>query len=300
MSLWKNKNWQPMLLKEIKKPFNDPNYIYELKFDGFRAIIFASPKYLKIQNRKGQDITNLYPELQDIKKLVHQKMIFDGEIILLENGVPSFQKLQARAHIKKKEKIQYQSIHNPVLFVCFDLLYADKDLTDYPLIKRKKILSSVIENDVFIKVKQIETYGIPFFKEVKKRNLEGIVAKKKDSAYTINTRTDSWVKIKNLKSEIFYIGGYQEKEKNAIISLLLVEKQNNTFMFIGKVLMTKKNQLYVKIKKLKPQQIPSFKNKKEKAIYIKPIYSCEVEYLERTKDNQLRHPLFLKEKKITK
>lgn len=251
MSLWKNHNWQPMLLKEIKKPFNDSNYIYELKFDGFRAIIFANPKYVRIQNRKGQDVTDLYPELQMIKSLVNKNMIFDGEIIILENGLPSFKKLQARVHLKKKEKILFQSKKNPVIFMRFDILFAEKDLINCPLIDRKKILSSVKENDVFLKVKEIDTLGIPLFKEVKKRNLEGIIAKKKNSIYEINKRTDSWLKIKNLKREIFYIGGYIEKEKNAVISLLLFEKKNNKFRYVGKVFMAKKNKLYKKIKEMK-------------------------------------------------
>lgn len=295
MSLWKNHNWQPMLLKEIKKPFNDSNYIYELKFDGFRAIIFANPKYVRIQNRKGQDVTDLYPELQMIKSLVNKNMIFDGEIIILENGLPSFKKLQARAHLKKKEKILFQSKKNPVIFMCFDILFAEKDLINCPLIDRKKILSSVKENDVFLKVKEIDTLGIPLFKEVKKRNLEGIIAKKKNSIYEINKRTDSWLKIKNLKREIFYIGGYIEKEKNAVISLLLFEKKNNKFRYVGKVFMTKKNKLYKKIKEMKIEKKPLCPIEKENVLYIKPIYLCEVEYLERTEKNQLRQPVFIKE-----
>lgn len=296
MSLWKNHNWQPMLLKEIKKPFNDSNYIYELKFDGFRAIIFANPKYVRIQNRKGQDVTDLYPELQMIKSLVNKNMIFDGEIIILENGLPSFKKLQARAHLKKKEKILFQSKKNPVIFMCFDILFAEKDLINCPLIDRKKILSSVKENDVFLKVKEIDTLGIPLFKEVKKRNLEGIIAKKKNSIYEINKRTDSWLKIKNLKREIFYIGGYIEKEKNAVISLLLFEKKNNKFRYVGKVFMAKKNKLYKKIKEMKIEKKPLCPIEKENVLYIKPIYLCEVEYLERTEKNQLRQPVFIKEK----
>lgn len=296
MSLWKNHNWQPMLLKEIKKPFNDSNYIYELKFDGFRAIIFANPKYVRIQNRKGQDVTDLYPELQMIKSLVNKNMIFDGEIIILENGLPSFKKLQARAHLKKQEKILFQSKKNPVIFMCFDILFAEKDLINCPLIDRKKILSSVKENDVFLKVKEIDTLGIPLFKEVKKRNLEGIIAKKKNSIYEINKRTDSWLKIKNLKREIFYIGGYIEKEKNAVISLLLFEKKNNKFRYVGKVFMAKKNKLYKKIKEMKIEKKPLCPIEKENVLYINPIYLCEVEYLERTEKNQLRQPVFIKEK----
>ena len=162
MNIWNNKEWQPMLLHEVRKAFNDSDYIFELKFDGFRTILFASTKEVIIHNRKGQDITYLYPELQRIKKIVTKNTIFDGEIVMLENGVPSFQKLQTRVHLKDKEKILYQSKNNPILFMCFDILYENVDLTKYPLIERKKRLSKIKENDVFLKVKQISENGISF------------------------------------------------------------------------------------------------------------------------------------------
>ena len=295
MNIWNNKEWQPMLLHEVRKAFNDSDYIFELKFDGFRTILFASTKEVIIHNRKGQDITYLYPELQRIKKIVTKNTIFDGEIVMLENGVPSFQKLQTRVHLKDKEKILYQSKNNPILFMCFDILYENVDLTKYPLIERKKRLSKIKENDVFLKVKQISENGISFFKEVKKRNLEGIIAKHKSSIYEINTRTNQWLKIKNLKKNNFFIGGFIEKENNAIISLLLGEKKENKLFYVGKVIMAKKNKLYEKIKKMKPRKTSSFQNYHECATFIKPIHLCQVEYLERTNNNQLRQPIFIKE-----
>ena len=90
MNLYKERNWTPMLLKEVSEPFNDKNYLYEIKFDGIRSIIFASPSEVVIYNRHCVDITKLYPELQDIKNLVNKKIVFDGEITLFDDGKPSF------------------------------------------------------------------------------------------------------------------------------------------------------------------------------------------------------------------
>lgn len=292
MNIWKDKSWHPMLLKEIKKPFNSKEYIFELKFDGQRALVFASPKNVIIKSRHGEDITYLFPELQNIKDVVKNNVIFDGEIVSFKDGVPSFSKLQERTHLKMEEKIIKQSKNNPVIFICFDILYNNKDLTNLILLERKKELNKFLDNEVFLKNKFIDTNGIELFKYIKKLGLEGIIAKKKESTYLINTRSDVWLKIKNLNKEVFYIGGYIKSKKTNIISLLLGEKRNNEFYFVGKVSLLEKSSLYDKILKIKPKKVSPFTNYNKNAIYIKPTLKCNIEYLERTKNNHLRQPVF--------
>ena len=292
MNIRKNRNWQPMLLEEIDKPFNSNEYIYELKFDGIRAIIFASPQKVVIQSRNRQDITHLYPELQKISKIVKKDTIFDGEIISLDNGVPSFAKILERNRLKNNDKIMTESTINPVNFICFDLLYENEDLTTLNLLERKRLLKKFKNNDVFVKNKFISTEGIFLYKQIQKMGLEGIVAKRKDSFYNINTRSHDWLKIKNLKEEEFFIGGYVEKESNHVISLALGEYINNDFFYVGKVAMSKKNSLYKKIKMLKVNKFSTISNYNQEDVnYINPKYKCKVIYLERTKNNHLRHPI---------
>ncbi len=291
MNLFKDKNWTPMLLNEVKKTFNDPNYLYEIKFDGIRSIIFASPNEVIIYNRHCVDITNLYPELQNIKKIVNHKTIFDGEITLFYNGKPSFLKLQSRAHLKDQKKIKYYSINNPVIFMCFDILYEDKNLINKPLIKRKEILNKYSENEAFQKVFYIINDGIKLYKKVKKLELEGIVAKNINSKYLINTRCDNWLKIKNWYEEIFYIGGYINQDKLPTISLILGEFKNNKLHYVGKVTMAKKRNLYKKLIKEKEINNP-FIDYQEDGYFIKPIYTCTIMYLQRTNNNHLRQPIF--------
>ena len=236
MNIWKNKKWVPMLLKEIEKPFDSKDYIFELKFDGIRAVLFVSPNKVIVQTRNKQDISNLFPELQNIKELVKENTIFDGEIVAFQNGLPSFSKLQERSHLKNISKIKNQSIESPIVFVCFDILYkGSKDLTNLSLLERKDILDSYSENDYFIKTKWLNEQGTSYFKEIQKLNLEGIVAKKKDSPYIINTRSNNWLKIKNFKQETFFIGGYTDTNKNASLTLYLGEKRRNKLYFVGKV-----------------------------------------------------------------
>ena len=123
-------------------------------------------------------------------------------------------------------------------------------------------------------------------------HLEGIVAKEKDSIYVPNTRSFSWIKIKNLQTEIFYIGGYKEKENSPYFSAYLGEFQNKQFLFVGKVSISKKEKIYEKIKKEQKKR-SSFTNFHEKNIhYCTPVIKCFVEYLERSGKNHLRHPVY--------
>lgn len=290
MNIWNNRDWLPMLLKEIDKPFNSDEYIFELKFDGIRAVIFANKNEVKIQSRNKQDITYLFPELQSIKNLVDKNVIFDGEIVAFENGKDSFSKIQERLHLKNAEKIKKLARDNPITFVAFDILYENKDLTNLTLVERKKYLNKYKEDEHFIKTKIIERDGTKLFNSVKKMGLEGIIAKLKTGKYYINKRTDDFVKIKNIQRDEFIIGGYEEK-KNGILSLAIGEYKDNSFHYVGKVSIGKKVSIYNKIKSLK-QAKNYFCNFDEDITFVKPEIHCHVEYLERTKNNNLRHPIY--------
>lgn len=290
-NLYKFHNFGPMLLHEIKKPFNDKQYLFELKYDGIRALIFASPTKIVIQSRNATDLTNLYPELQSIKKIVKKECIFDGEIVLLENGVPSFLALQKRAHLKDQKKIEVQSKYDPVIFICFDILYESKNIIQFPLLERKKILKKYKDTEFFIKSKYILENGKKLFQFAKKNNLEGIVAKKKDSVYETNTRSKNWLKIKNVKEEFFYIIGYKKMQNNAI-SLFLAEKRKNSYLYVGKVLLYENNPSYSKIIHTKKKQYEVENANTFDFTLIDPIHQANVLFLERTKSGNLRHPVF--------
>jgi len=288
MSLW-NMKFKPMLLAETSKPFNSKDYLYEIKFDGIRVIVYVSPSAIKIINRNLNDMTYLFPELVELKKKVTKKVIFDGEIVSEINGLPSFSKLQERLHLKDNSKIKYQAVNNPVTFIVFDILYENTDLTDKTLMDRKKILKSYEDDDLFVKSFYVEEKGIELFKQIKKLDLEGIVAKKKDGKYYINTRCDEWIKIKNFKCEEFYIGGYIENKSKYVISILVGEYVDNKFYYVGNVVLSKKNPMYEKIINSKIFSNP-FVNYNENASFIKPILKIKVTYMERTKSNGLRQP----------
>ncbi len=294
MDLYDDKTIIPMLLHETKDSFDNENYLFELKFDGTRALIFVEPNKIYIKNRRGSFLNDTFPELINIKKLVKHKCIFDGEIIIMFEGKPSFEKLQERLLLKNSKKINMKSKEYPVIFICFDILYDKKDLTNLSLIERKKYLEKYKDNEIFVKTKFFLKNGIDLFKVAKEMDLEGIVAKEVNSKYEINKRSRNWLKIKNLKDDDFYIGGYQIKDnKGSLASLILGKKEKNKFIHIGNVSIGKNNPEFKVIKQGKVIDECPFEGFKEKNFtFIEPKLKCTILFIEKTASNSLRQPVF--------
>ena len=282
--MFHNYKLRPMLLKEEEKVVQDKEFLYEIKFDGIRALIYVSKNSFKILSRKGNDLTNKYPELKEIQKIVgdHQ-VIFDGEIIATNNGLPSFSLLQQRNRIKKVIDEIIEEI--PVTFIAFDILYDNKNLMSESLLNRKKILEKYNDTNYFIKSKVYDN-GINLFKMIKKVGLEGIVEKKKNGLYFEGERTFDWIKVKNIKVDNFLVHGYLEKTNT--YSLLLGEYKRESLKYVGKVSINKKHEIMNTLKKMKKTN-NQFVNFDEKATYIIPIKKVRIHYLERTNSGMLRH-----------
>lgn len=282
--MFHNYKLRPMLLKEEEKVVQDKEFLYEIKFDGIRALIYVSKNSFKILSRKGNDLTNKYPELKEIQKIVgdHQ-VIFDGEIIATNNGLPSFSLLQQRNRIKKVIDEIIEEI--PVTFIAFDILYDNKNLMSESLLNRKKILEKYNDTNYFIKSKVYDN-GINLFKMIKKVGLEGIVEKKKNGLYFEGERTFDWIKVKNIKVDNFLVHGYLEKTNT--YSLLLGEYKRESLKYVGKVSVNKKLEIMNTLKKMKKTN-NQFVNFDEKATYIIPIKKVRIHYLERTNSGMLRH-----------
>lgn len=290
--MW-NKLLSPMLLIEQDKVIDNNNFLYELKYDGIRVLIYVSPNYFKIISRNKKDVTYLFPELMSIKDIVKNKCIFDGEIICMDKDKISFSKLQERIRLKNSSRINTESIMNKSTFIPFDILYKDKDLTNLKLIERKKILNKYTDTGEFVKSLYIIKNGSNLFKQVKKLNLEGIVCKDINSTYEIGIRSNSWIKVKNNKIDYFYIGGYSYKDNNNVFSVYLGEFVNNKLLYVGKVSIAKKDNLLDKLKLISSKKTPFF-NYDEKINYVKIKYKIKVKYLEKTKNNLLRQPIYQK------
>lgn len=220
--LFEDKNISPMLMYETE-PFDDKDYIFELKLDGIRCIAYIDGRSVTLQNKRHKDVTALYPELAKMSRCVQSRCILDGELITLKDGKPYFYGIQKRSLMTDKFKISIEADKNPVQFVAYDMLYiGGKDITGQPLLTRKKLLAENVKDGNNLSISRyVEQNGRDFFELVKAQNLEGIVAKKKDGKYFIGKRAREWVKIKVMQDEDLYIFGYQPDENGAVKDLIL-------------------------------------------------------------------------------
>ena len=303
---------KPMLAFS-SEPFNSKEWIYEIKFDGTRTIAYVDcdKKNVKFLNRRLNYFEFRYPELHNIwKNCDCDKVILDGEICVFEKGKPNFYKLAEREHVDQKVRIEILSKEMPATFIVFDILHLDgKDLIDLPLIERKEILKEKVSEgnnlllSVFVKEK-----GKKLFEEVKKRGLEGIMAKKIDSIYEIGKRSKNWLKIKSLKTIDAIIVGYSTGtgKREEIGSLILGIYYDNKIHYLGKVgtgfSEEELKKILEKLEKIKVGKcyLENFDEReldlpeKRKAIWVKPKYVCEVKFLELTEDKRLRAPVFVR------
>lgn len=142
MDIFDAKNLKPMLIGENRPAFDSDNYIYELKMDGIRALVYLSRDGVAIRNKRNKALDSIYPELCGIHKQVSKRCIIDGELLVLRNGQPDFFELQRRSLMTNQFKIKPAADKLPVCFTAFDIVYYDnKQVTDLTLMERKEILA---------------------------------------------------------------------------------------------------------------------------------------------------------------
>ncbi|HHU56525.1 MAG TPA: DNA ligase [Acholeplasmataceae bacterium] len=286
-----NIDLSPMLFYE-SKPFNSQKHIFELKFDGIRALAYLDKETL-LKNKRHKIINNTYPELLQIHKQVKKRCILDGEIVLFHKSKPDFFKIQKRSLMENPLKIKLQSKRYPVTFIAFDIIYYDdKFITDLPLIERKEILKKNIIENKFITISRfVENEGIKLFNEVKKMGLEGVVAKDKLSKYFLGVRSKSWLKFKVYEEDDLVICGYLEKENNTL-DLILGRIENNQLIKAATVNTSKDKKLIKEFASLNPSK-PLFDEVNEGIVWLKPYLVGKVKYMMKTKTGGLRQAIFL-------
>ncbi|EJW15624.1 ATP-dependent DNA ligase [Paenibacillus alvei] len=203
----------PMLLEKSESAFSDPNYIFEPKFDGHRAILSCVDGCTRIYTRHTNECTHQYPELLTVP--FTDNIVLDGEIVCIEpNGTVDFESVMTRFQARRSDSIRRLSDQLPVTFVVFDILrYRGKDLRGLSLMQRKQILSNVnLPNNPRINVVPfIETAGEALFSDICARKMEGIVCKRKDSTY-VSRRSSDWLKVINWTYTDVWITGYRKEE----------------------------------------------------------------------------------------
>ncbi len=204
----------PMLATMVDKPFDDDDWLYEIKWDGYRALTFIDGNSVRLVSRNQNDLTAAYPELGEIVGYVKaSNAILDGEIVAVDDeGRPSFSLMQQRTGVGEGgRRIRRTRDDIPVVYYAFDLLYLDGyDLMQADLEARKSLLASIlVPNEVFRYSDHYVGRGTALFEAAAQRGLEGIVAKRRRSRYE-QKRSRDWLKIKIVKRQECVIGGYTD------------------------------------------------------------------------------------------
>jgi len=295
----------PMLATLVNEPFDSPGWIYEVKWDGYRALAFIDNGTVELSSRNSKSFNEkFYPLYEELKAWKMNSTIIDGEIVSLnDNGTADFSSLQGWR----------SEADGALVYYVFDILfYEGKDMMQLPLSERRKLLKEVLPVSENIKLSDnFETNGIEFFKLAQKMSLEGIMAKKSDSVYIPGARSKDWLKIKTQERQEVIIGGFTKNEGTSKMfsSLLVGVFKDKDFVFTGKIgtgfTVKLQKELMEKFKPLiiaesaflhqpdvnQPSRFRPNPPKAE-AVWLKPELICEVSYREMTRDGVMRHPSF--------
>jgi DNA ligase D-like protein (predicted ligase)/DNA ligase D-like protein (predicted 3'-phosphoesterase) len=292
--------YKPMLAKVASDAFSDKDWIFEIKWDGFRAICYVDLQ-LSIKSRNEKELKYNFPELSELSHVANG-LVVDGEIIVMREGKPDFQALLERGQSVLKGEIERQSKNAPAEYVVFDILEKDgKSLTGLPLMERKKILKESLKEGIHVVLSDfIEEKGEAYYKLILEKGLEGVMAKKKDSQYEEGLRTGSWLKIKEIKTCDCVIFGYTQGENARVKTfgalIIGLYDKNGKPVYVGKVGTGFTEQmlrvLIDKFEKLKNIVAPFKVENMEKVTWLEPKLVCEVGYQVVTRDMRLRMPRF--------
>ncbi|HEX5482272.1 MAG TPA: DNA ligase D, partial [Terriglobia bacterium] len=292
----------PMLATLVDKPFSSPDWLFEIKWDGVRALAWIEDGKLELRSRTGRVITSHYPELASLPEQVRAgTAILDGEIVVLDRkGRSRFELLQPRINVSSPVPALRESA--PATYFLFDLLYSDGyDLRNVPLIERKERLRQVLDpSPPFVYTAHQFEKGRELLEAARKQGLEGIIGKRKSSFYS-ETRSPDWVKFKITREVDAVIGGYTapRNSREFFGALLLGLYEGKALRFISGVGTgfdrKKQEKIYHQLQKLKSDRcyFDERPQTKEKAYWVQPKLVARVKYGNWTKDRHLRVPVFL-------
>lgn len=294
MGLFEEKDISPMLIAQMQEPFNDDAWIYELKLDGCRCIGYFDQSGTCLRNKRNMELLPRFPELKGLHHSVSDRTVLDGELVVLQNGVPDFFELQRRTLLTDRFKIEMAASRHPASFVAYDCLYeGSRSIMDWTLLERKEALqSSVCENGLIAISRFIPTDGIGLFHAADEKELEGVVAKRATSLYYPGKRTKDWIKFKRMADEEFVVCGYIKKNIKTF-SIILGKYHNGSYLYKGHVTLgvTKAAINQLRESGTMPFTAVPAGAGNEDAVWVYPDQVCTVEYMPNTKSS-LRQAVF--------
>ncbi|MBP1294272.1 non-homologous end-joining DNA ligase [Bradyrhizobium elkanii] len=287
------KRLQPMLATLTDAPFDDPEWVFEDKYDGFRMVSEIRNGKVALYSRNGKIISRSYLEVAEALEGVKGDAVIDGELVAIgKDGVSHFQLLQNALRHEAK-----------LLYCAFDLMSAGgEDLRDLPLLTRKKRLKAILPRHKLIAFSNHRKGGgEKFFAEAERKRLEGIMAKRADSPYASGRRTADWLKVKTAQRQEVVIAGFTapRRTRSFFGALVLAVREGDTWQYIGHVGTGFSHQtleeLHGKLVKLRAAKSPFAARVKDEAVttWVRPSLVAEVKFAEWTSKGELRQPVYL-------
>ena len=301
----------PMLAESITEPFDGADWLFEIKWDGYRAVAFIENGKVRLVSRNQNELTARYPELKDMPDSVRaETAILDGEVVALDDeGKASFSLMQQRTGFRPGGKRAIAKADVPVLYYAFDLIYLDGyDWRRVPLEERKKKLQTILETGDSLRFSDhYPEHGKALFEVARQKGLEGIVAKRRNSCYEEH-RSRDWLKIKVRHQLECVVGGFTEPEgsRTHFGSLVLGLYDNQGHLIHVGQAGSGFNQkslaeIWKTLQKLESKQNPFYGEVEalRRVSWVKPVLVAEIEYAEWTagantgSGPKLRAPVFL-------
>jgi bifunctional non-homologous end joining protein LigD len=298
----------PMLATPVEKPFDDPDWLFEIKWDGYRAVSFLQDGKVRLVSRNQNELTGEFPELRELSKLIKAKnAILDGEVVALdEQGRASFSLMQQRTGIRKGGRRVGARRELQIVYYLFDLLYLDGyDLRRVALEQRKQALAQIVAPSDLVRYSDHFPQGLALFDVAKQKGLEGILAKKRESHYE-ERRSREWLKIKVTQTVDCVVGGYTDPEGSrqyfGSIVLGLYDKKSR-LIHVGQAgtgfnhAMLK--EIFQVLKELESNRNPFYGDVDAAHVHwVKPERVAEIKFTEWTHETteggmKLRAPVFL-------
>jgi bifunctional non-homologous end joining protein LigD len=290
----------PMLATLSGRPFSSPDWVYERKLDGVRAIGVRAGRSAQLYSRSRQRLDRTYPEIVDgLRRQPATDFAVDGEVVAFDGAVTSFARLQGRMQVTDPAQARRSGI--PVFYYLFDVLHASgRDVTQLPLRKRKAVLRQLVDfGDPLRFSSHRNTDGERFYEEACRKGWEGLIAKRADSRY-VHTRSTAWLKLKCSQRQEFVIGGYTDPQgaRHGFGALLVGYYEDGRLRYAGKIGTgfdaRALRDLSRRFRRLEQAEQPFAGRVPAGGVHwVRPELVCEAAFTEWTRDGRLRHPRFL-------
>jgi len=287
---------EPMLAKS-GEPFDSGDHVFELKWDGVRAVTYVDDRGVRMHGRRRRDLRTRYPELDFLAELPEGTVV-DGELVVLrDDGKPDFRAVLSRENASASG-VAAAARRHPVVYVLFDLLYdRGESLLDRQFHDRRERLQGLVaelKRPRLLAAEGVVGSGLAMFEAAKEQELEGIVAKRLDSPYLPGQRTDAWTKIKPVYSIICVVIGYLQDESGELQSLIIASDMDGELRCVGRVGSGISEAQRRELADLLAQRVA------ERPVvaagmagrWVAPEIYCRVSFLERTESGNLRAPVF--------